>query len=71
MNVAHVIYTSQQSKLTSIRSSKRLLSLQSTDRVTSLKIWRIPTDTPQTAISNGLKLAEVTSDTPLDEVFKH
>lgn len=34
-------------------------------------MWRIPTDTPQTAIPNGLKLAEVTSDTPLDEVFEH
>lgn len=37
----------------------------------NLKMWRIPTDTPQVAIPNGLKLAEVTVDTPLDEVFKH
>ncbi|KAL8376834.1 hypothetical protein RB595_007792 [Gaeumannomyces hyphopodioides] len=33
-------------------------------------MWRIPTDVPQTAQSNGLpKLAEVTVDTPLDDVF--
>lgn len=34
-------------------------------------MWRIPTDTPQIAVSNGLKLAEVTAETPLDEVFRH
>lgn len=34
-------------------------------------MWRIPTDIPQTAVPNGLKLAEVTVDTPLDEIFKH
>jgi hypothetical protein len=33
-------------------------------------MWRIPTDTPQTAVSNGhTKLPEVTPQTPLDEVF--
>ncbi|EAS30225.3 toxin biosynthesis protein [Coccidioides immitis RS] len=34
-------------------------------------MWRVPTDIPQVAVPNGLKLAEVTMDTPLDEVFKH
>lgn len=36
-----------------------------------LQMWRIPTDVPQVAVPIGLKLAEVTADTPLDEVFKH
>ena len=35
-------------------------------------MWRIPTDTPQVAVSNGRrKLHEVTVDTPLDEVFQN
>lgn len=35
-------------------------------------MWKIPHDTPQTATSNGAtKLQEVTTQTPLDEVFKH
>lgn len=34
-------------------------------------MWRVPTDVPQTAVPNGLKLAQVTVDTPLDEIFRH
>ncbi|RMZ82890.1 hypothetical protein DV737_g1951, partial [Chaetothyriales sp. CBS 132003] len=34
-------------------------------------MWRVPTDIPQTAQPNGLKFAEVTVDTSLDEVFAH
>lgn len=34
-------------------------------------MWRIPTDTPQTAVSNGhTTLVEVTTETPLDDFFK-
>ncbi|KAF5239314.1 hypothetical protein FANTH_10017 [Fusarium anthophilum] len=34
-------------------------------------MWKIPTDTPQTAVSNGrTKLQEVTPQDPLDEVFE-
>lgn len=34
-------------------------------------MWRIPTDTPQTAVPNGrTKLQEVTPQTPLDDVFQ-
>jgi ectoine hydroxylase-related dioxygenase (phytanoyl-CoA dioxygenase family) len=35
-------------------------------------MWKIPKDTPQTAVPNGhTKLFEATYDTPLDEIFKH
>jgi len=35
-------------------------------------MWRVPTDTPQVAVSNGRrKLHEVTVDTPLDDVFQY
>lgn len=35
-------------------------------------MWKIPKDTPQTAVPNGhTRLHEVTCDTPLDEIFRH
>ncbi|KXT04060.1 hypothetical protein AC578_4903 [Pseudocercospora eumusae] len=34
-------------------------------------MWRIPKDTPQTAVSNGHQLQELGIDTPVDEIFQH